>query len=232
MLAWLLNLLRRLIGENRTGAQNTIDDIGEKDVPPTFAYALRDDFISPAELSFFRVLRHAVGDELYILSKVNLADLVYAPSQPAQFVAWQKINRKHVDFVVCSAESLRPRLVIELDDRSHQRADRAARDRFVDGIFAEVGLPVLRVPARFAYSATELTHAIQQKLQMSITEVQKASQSDSAMDNPELAPRCPQCGGEMRLRTATRGAHRGEAFWGCVNYPRCRTTLSANAAQH
>ena len=33
---------------------------------------------------------------------------------------------------------------------------------------------------------------------------------------------CPYCGGALKLRTAKRGAHFGEHFWGCSNYPRCR----------
>jgi len=33
------------------------------------------------------------------------------------------------------------------------------------------------------------------------------------------APKCPQCGGAMRLRHGTRGD-----FWGCMAYPTCRGT--------
>lgn len=36
------------------------------------------------------------------------------------------------------------------------------------------------------------------------------------------APDCPQCGSKMVLRKAKRGAHAGEAFWGCSSYPDCR----------
>ncbi|MCD8050192.1 MAG: NERD domain-containing protein [Clostridiales bacterium] len=36
---------------------------------------------------------------------------------------------------------------------------------------------------------------------------------------PEI---CPRCGGKLVLKTATRGAHAGENFWGCSNYPKCR----------
>jgi restriction system protein len=36
---------------------------------------------------------------------------------------------------------------------------------------------------------------------------------------------CPKCGGEMLLRTAQRGAHAGQQFWGCSQFPRCRATL-------
>ncbi len=34
-------------------------------------------------------------------------------------------------------------------------------------------------------------------------------------------PTCPKCGAEMVLRTAKRGAHAGNSFWGCPNYPKC-----------
>jgi restriction system protein len=35
-------------------------------------------------------------------------------------------------------------------------------------------------------------------------------------------PACPQCGGEMVERTATRGQFIGQPFWGCRKYPQCR----------
>lgn len=41
--------------------------------------------------------------------------------------------------------------------------------------------------------------------------------------NPKIS--CPQCGAEMVLRTAQRGAYAGERFWGCSRFPVCRTTI-------
>jgi len=40
-------------------------------------------------------------------------------------------------------------------------------------------------------------------------------------------PSCPQCGSPMVLRTARKGANRGNSFWGCPKYPNCRGTLPA-----
>lgn len=37
--------------------------------------------------------------------------------------------------------------------------------------------------------------------------------------------RCPNCGDEMVLRKAKKGDRRGKQFWGCSNFPRCRTML-------
>ena len=36
------------------------------------------------------------------------------------------------------------------------------------------------------------------------------------------APACPNCGGNMVLRVARKGANAGEEFWGCQQYPRCK----------
>lgn len=38
---------------------------------------------------------------------------------------------------------------------------------------------------------------------------------------------CPKCGAEMVLRTATRGTNAGNQFWGCSNFPSCRSTQPA-----
>jgi len=34
-------------------------------------------------------------------------------------------------------------------------------------------------------------------------------------------PQCPRCGKPMLLRTARKGAHAGEEFYGCSGYPVC-----------
>ena len=43
----------------------------------------------------------------------------------------------------------------------------------------------------------------------------------------DKAPSCPQCGSLMVLRTARKGANRGNSFWGCPKYPDCRGTRPA-----
>ena len=35
---------------------------------------------------------------------------------------------------------------------------------------------------------------------------------------------CPVCGGDLVLRTARKGIHAGNQFYGCSNYPGCRYT--------
>lgn len=37
-------------------------------------------------------------------------------------------------------------------------------------------------------------------------------------------PACPQCAGQMALRTAKAGPNTGQQFWGCTHYPECKGT--------
>ncbi|MCS3902664.1 hypothetical protein J2T55_000668 [Methylohalomonas lacus] len=43
-----------------------------------------------------------------------------------------------------------------------------------------------------------------------------------ARSRPDAYRLCPKCGSPLVLRTAKRGAKRGEQFWGCSAYPKCR----------
>jgi restriction system protein len=47
---------------------------------------------------------------------------------------------------------------------------------------------------------------------------------DVALDGEYWKPTCASCGTKMVIREPTAG---GKPFWGCVNFPKCRTTMRA-----
>lgn len=51
---------------------------------------------------------------------------------------------------------MKPLIGLELDDRSHQRPDRIARDQFVNAAFAAAQLTLIHVPCRASYNAQEI----------------------------------------------------------------------------
>src|ERR1043165_5693693 len=52
--------------------------------------------------------------------------------------------------------------------------------------------------------------------------------SQAEIGNEETsAPRCPECGSEMKLREGRRGTNVGGKFWGCPRYPECKGTRGA-----
>lgn len=186
-------------------------------------YRLRDDFLSAAELSFYRALITAAGSDLLVCPKVNLADVFFV-SRPNENQAYRnKIYRKHVDYLLCDPVTMRPRVGVELDDRSHQRSDRQERDAFVESVFQAAGLPLLRVVAKSSYSVPDLAEQIRRQLGSAAAPVTSAPAP--MPDTPAGHPVCPKCGVPMVRRTASRGERRGEPFLGCPNYPKCRETM-------
>lgn len=189
-------------------------------------FRLRDDFLSPAELSFLKVLEHMKGTRLTVLTKVNLADLFYVIRPNENLPQMHRINRKHVDFLMCDAKTMKPVLGIELDDRSHQHQRRKERDAFVDEVFRTAQLPLARVPASMTYSMDQLNQVFREAMQMGRSTQQAIAEKEVkpfvATPNAAEPPLCPKCGQPMVLREAKRGVHKGERFYGCVNFPRCK----------
>ena len=55
------------------------------------------------------------------------------------------------------------------------------------------------------------------------TQVRQQQPERSDQPGPP-APACPLCGKPMRRRTARKGPHAGQQFWGCSAYPDCKGT--------
>ena len=128
-------------------------------------YQKKDYLLTKAELSFYRVLKSVVDDNLLIFSKVRLVDLLWLPKGTKNRQAYlNKIMSKHVDFVLCKNNTLSPVLAIELDDLSHQEGRRQERDKFVNEVFHKAGLPLLRIQAKRSYSPGELSLVIKKEM--------------------------------------------------------------------
>jgi hypothetical protein len=127
----------------------------------TLPYKVDPQFMSPAELSFYRVLKTQVAGRYEILVKVGLGDLFRVTNKEEWRTYRNKIDRKHVDFLLCDPETLEPRLAIELDDGSHMGERRVKRDAFVNQVFAAAGLPLRRMPVMRAYTAEDIEGLIE-----------------------------------------------------------------------
>lgn len=119
-----------------------------------------ENLMTPAELAFFAILEPLVRPTCMISSKVRLADLFHVAPGAGQQSAFNKISRKHIDFVLTDPATSRILCGIELDDRSHNQPDRVDRDSFVNEVFARNQLPLLRVPVAWTYYPPALHAAL------------------------------------------------------------------------
>ncbi len=141
---------------------------------------------------------------------------------------------------------MKPLAGVELDDSSHSRASRQARDEFVQQVFAAAQLPLLRIPAKRGYEVRDIADRILPVLggdaaapaapivfptTAPITATPaREDVTTSASGTADNSPTCPKCDVPMTLRTTTKGERQGEQFHGCPNYPRCRQTVPVPSA--
>jgi very-short-patch-repair endonuclease len=72
-----------------------------------------------------------------------------------------RVNRKHVDFVLCEPQYLKPMIVVELDDGSHEADERMERDALVDQVLLAAQIRIVHVPAAKGYVVNEISKLIQ-----------------------------------------------------------------------
>lgn len=91
-----------------------------------------------------KLKKYAEEMNLQVCPKVRLLDIIEPRSDAKNYMALLgKIQSKHVDFVICD-QNLYIKAILELDDNSHNKADRLERDKFVNEVLASVGYKVIR----------------------------------------------------------------------------------------
>lgn len=220
-------------------------------------FVKKDPLFTPAERSFLGVLEQALDGRYRVFGKVRLGDIVKPAkglSNSRRTTAQNKINQKHVDFVICTVSDLAVVGVVELDDKSHERNDRTDRDQFIDQALADAQISIIHIPARKGYEIAEVRAKFAEYLAIgaapsvspvrqsvpvpsSPVSVQKepaeqvAEKPAAVAATPEepmqesAAPVCPKCESAMVKRQAVKGPHAGKFFWACSAFPACRQVV-------
>ncbi len=120
-------------------------------------YKLREAVLTKAELRFYKAFKAYKNDSNPIFCKVRLADIFTPIANGKNYMpAFNKISAKHVDFIVCDRETAKPLYAIELDDKSHLSAKVMERDKFVNSVFSQTSLKLIRVQVKKEYTTAYL----------------------------------------------------------------------------
>ena len=108
-----------------------------------YVYTKKACVMTQHELIFYKTLLEAVSG-CVIIPQAHLSMFldhkVYGQNWSRAF---SRINGKSVDFLICT-NNMKPLIVIELDDNTHDRPDRQKRDIFVNSIISDANMPLLR----------------------------------------------------------------------------------------
>lgn len=178
-------------------------------------YRLRKQFLSFTELSLLSVLLEMAQGHYIVCPKVSLNDIFYIqrPNENVHF--YNKIFRKHVDFLLCEPDSMKPVFGVEVVKPVRKEETRSA-DKFMEELFMDAGLPLVHVPSSEKYELTDLINLFNLAL-IKIEQYQPLEEEDIS----DSAPLCPKCGLMMVLRIHRKGSQAGKRYYGCMNAPSC-----------
>lgn len=178
-------------------------------------YRLRESFLSTPELALYRVLQNMAGRRYVVCPKVALNDIFYIvrPNENVHF--FNKIFRKHVDFLLCEPETLKPAIGIDLVSPVGRNEKREA-DQFMHDLFLSAGIPLVHIPSSERYIETDVAGL----LQVAIKKVNETGPLRAASKRDSV-PMCPVCGRMMVLRIHRSGAEAGRQYYGCMDSPQC-----------
>ena len=178
-------------------------------------YRLRKKFLSSTELSLFSVLQEMAEGRYIICPKVALNDIFYIQRPNENIHFYNKIFRKHVDFLLCKPEDMTPAIGVELV-KPIAKDDTRSADQFIADLFLSAGIPLVHVPSNETYKLTDLV----QLFHLALEKV-KETESLREDDTSDSAPLCPKCSLMMVLRIHREGAKAGKRYYGCINSPSC-----------
>lgn len=183
-----------------------------------FQFSKREPLFTPAERSFLGVLDQCVGNQFRVFGKVRLGDLITPAKEmdnKSRTTARNKANQKHVDFVLCKADTLAVIAAIELDDSSHGTEKTKKRDNELESFLSSAGLTLIRFPAQRAYTLED----VRQKIEGLVGEAPVATCTAEAQIPVSL---CPKCGSALVRKKSTKGEEKGREFMACPQFPKCR----------
>ena len=119
-------------------------------------FSKKDYLLTQNELKFYKLLKNITDKyNLIIFTQVSLYEIINANN----LKDFNKIKSKSIDFVITDVNS-KIKLCIELDDTTHQKINRQKRDIFINNIFQELEIKLLRIPVQNYYNLKKLEELI------------------------------------------------------------------------
>lgn len=111
--------------------------------------------ITMNELNFYNVLLEISKElDMILFSQVSLYNIISMKENldySTKTKYFNKIASKSIDFVLVDKNNCRIKLCIELDDTTHYKQKRIERDKFINKLFKDLEIDLLRYPVYKTY---------------------------------------------------------------------------------
>lgn len=149
----VVGILEAVVTEKKSNETNENINYNEK-------YTKKDYLLTQTELKFYKLLKQITDElNLVICPQVTLYEIV----NNKDYKGFNKIQNKSIDFVI-TEPNLKIKLCIELDDYTHKKEKRVKRDEFINKLFSDLGIKLIRIPVQNFYNLEEIKSKIEESL--------------------------------------------------------------------
>ena len=135
---------------------NPYKKIDEQNNQKTNTYTKKEYLLTANELKFYKLLKQITDKlNLNLFCQVAMYELINTKT----YKDFNKIKSKSIDFVI-TEKNCKIKMCIELDDNTHKKDKRIERDNFVNKLFEETGIKLLRIEVKNFYNIQELEEKI------------------------------------------------------------------------
>ena len=163
---------------------------------PDIRFTARDSVFDEIHRNFLAVLEQVLDNRFRVFVHVPLSDFLRVEAGNID------LRQRAISFLVCDRDKLRISCGIMLQGASPTEV---AHFKFLEEAFGQIEKPLVTFPMLTEYSHKEVNEKLGEALKAALK-----------------TRTCPQCGGDMVVRKATKGANAGKSFWVCKEFPSCK----------
>lgn len=153
----ILLVIEKIINKKNN---NNESEINIENINYNTLYIKKDYLLTQQELKFYKLIKMITDkNNLNIFSQVALYEIIKSKN----IKDFNKIKSKTIDFVITDS-NCKIKLCIELDDPTHIKENRQQRDKFIENLFNQLNIKLIRIPVQSYYNLKQLEEKIKESL--------------------------------------------------------------------
>ena len=142
-------------------SEKSSNDVEKGQIKTTdqYLYELKNSLLSANEIKYYDAIKNVMPDGYLVFPQVNLASIINR-TDGARF---QNELFRNVDFLITD-KIYQPKIILEINDRTHLTAERKVRDEKVQKICEEAGVPIIKLWTSYGVNSDYIKERITETL--------------------------------------------------------------------
>lgn len=180
-----------------------------------FLYEAKTKLLSNTEQEFYSALKQTVPEGYSVFPQINLAAFV----ERTDNARYRNELFRNVDFLICGT-SFEPKIAVEINDSTHNNQKRIERDKKVEAILEEAGIPLISLWTNYGVNYPYIKERIEKALTSPVERRRHFDKSENEeVENQEELKQSPDLSQKTVSETKKKGCYVATCVYGSYDCP-------------